>query len=88
MKHQICSPNYNQMQKVEEFLEQGLPVPKITQEFVDNTVTQKTVKEVSEYASKSPLEFVAEVFAGHNEGLTFSDDVMALYKKYGGPTLS
>ena len=88
MKHQICSPNYNQMQKVEEFLEQGLPVPKITQEFVDNTVTQKTVKEVSEYASESPLEFVAETFAGLLEGKTYSDDVMALYKKYGGPALS
>ena len=88
MRHQINSPNYSQMQKIEEYLEQGLPVSKISQEFVDNKVTQKTVKKVSEYACGSPDEFIAEVFAGHNEGLKFSDDVMELYKKYDGPALT
>lgn len=44
--------------------------------------------QVSEYACTNPAEFVAEVYAKCLNGQTFSDDVMALYKKYGGPALS
>ena len=32
-------------------------------------------------------EWEAEVYAGMCDGIKFSDDVMALYKKYGGPAL-
>ena len=76
------------MDKAEEYIRKGLPVPKITKEFRENKTIQETANKVSWYACESPLEFVAEVFAGHNEGLKFSDDIMALYKKYGGPALS
>ena len=88
LRHRICSSNYGQMKSAEEFIEQKIPVSQITKEFLENKATQETANKVSWYACESPLEFVAEVFAGHNEGLKFSDDVMALYKKYGGPALT
>ena len=34
------------------------------------------------------LEFVAEVWKRIQQGRTFPNDVMALYKKYGGPVIS
>lgn len=43
---------------------------------------------VSDYATNSPLEFVAEVWKRVQQGRTFPDDVMTLYKKYGGPAIS
>jgi hypothetical protein len=42
---------------------------------------------VSTYASKDPLEFVAEVFSGHVNGESYDKDVYELYKKYKGPKL-
>lgn len=88
LRHQECVKNYNSMKKVEEFETQGQPVSDITNEFVSNKQIQQTARKVSDYATESPLEFVAETFAQLMEGKTFSDDVMALYQKYGGPILS
>jgi hypothetical protein len=42
-------------------------------------------KEVSRYAAIKPDEMIAEVFAGRFAGEHYSDAVMSLYKKYGGP---
>lgn len=42
---------------------------------------------VSDYATTNSREFVAEVFAELIEGRKLPDDVMALYKKYNGPTI-
>lgn len=86
LRHQECANNYKQMKKIEEFIDE--PVSTITEEFVTNTQIQETAKKVSDYAPESPLEFVAEVFAQLMEGKKFPDDVMALYKKYGGPAVS
>lgn len=47
----------------------------------------ETARKVSDYATESPAEFVAEVFAKMINGQNFDNDVMALYKKYGGPSL-
>ena len=57
----------------------------ITQEFInkDSEIAQK----VSDCAKESPGEFVAEVYAKLLEGAKFDDEVMALYKKYGGPSV-
>lgn len=53
------------------------------------TDTEKNIATtISDYATTNSHEFVAEVFADLLNGKTFSDDVMALYKKYGGPILS
>lgn len=42
---------------------------------------------VSGYAQRSPLEFVAEVYASMLNGEKFGADVMNLYNKYKGPVL-
>lgn len=88
LRHQECANNYKQMKKIEEFQKQGEQISDITKEFVTNAQIQETARKVSDYAPESPLEFVAEVFAQLMEGKKFPDDVMALYKKYGGPAVS
>lgn len=40
---------------------------------------------VSKYSMFSPGEAVAEIFAGLQNGVKFNDEIMAMYKKYGGP---
>ncbi len=87
LRHQECINNYDMMKKVEEFKTLGKPVSDITQEFVTNKQIQQTARKVSDYATESPLEFVAETFSQLMEGKTFPDDVMALYKKYNGPMI-
>lgn len=54
-------------------------------EFLNNEKIQQTAGEVSLYAQTGIGEFVAEVHAGLIDGKKFSDEVMALYKKYNGP---
>lgn len=56
-------------------------------EHITNPEIQKTAGKVSSYAREGIGEFVAEVYAGLIEGRKFSDDVIALYKKYNGPLL-
>ena len=50
----------------------------------ENKADFGTALEVSEYASTSPSEFVAEVFAELMSGNKLSDKVMELYAKYKG----
>ena len=88
LKHQYSAKDYESMKKIEEFKATNMPVSEVTKEFLNNSTIQKTAGKVSVYAQESPLEFVAETFADLLEGKTFTDDVMALYKKYGGPSVS
>ena len=53
-----------------------------------NSKYVETARKVSDYATESPAEFVAEVFAKMINGQKFDNDVMTLYKKYGGPSIS
>ena len=76
------------MGKVEELKEWGIKDTSIINEFLNDKTIQKTAGRVSDYAKESPLEFVADTFAGILDGKKYSDDVMALYKKYGGPALT
>ena len=46
---------------------------------------QEIVSEVSLYSQSGIGEFIAETFAGLMKGKKYSKEVMALYKKYGGP---
>lgn len=87
LRHQGSSTNFNAMKKIAEFEELGETPSKITKEFINNKDIQYTAGQVSEYAKESPAEFVAETFAGLVSGKNFSDDVMALYRKYGGPSI-
>lgn len=86
--HSQISNNYMQMRKVEEYVKEGLEASEITKEFVNSKDIQAIAGRVSNYAKESPLEFVAETFAGLRDGIKFDDDVMSLYKKYGGPSVS
>lgn len=88
LRHQECVNNYNLMKKIEEYKTMGQSVSDITKEFVTDKQIQQTARKVSDYATESPLEFVAETFSQLMEGKTFPEDVMALYKKYGGPSIS
>ncbi|MCQ2744252.1 MAG: hypothetical protein MJ230_05605 [bacterium] len=56
-------------------------------EFITDQKIQQTAGSVSNYAQTSIGEFVAEVYAKKLKGTQFDDDVMALYRKYGGPVL-
>ena len=60
---------------------------KIYQEFQQANI-QNIAGQVSDYAKSDPLEFVAETYKRLRRGQTFSNDVMALYKKYSGPSIS
>ena len=48
---------------------------------------QAVAGQVSWYSQQGAGEFVADVYSGLISGKKFSDEVMALYKKYGGPSL-
>jgi hypothetical protein len=68
------------------FDEAGKESSKIYKEFQNKNI-QAVALQVSAYAANSPLEFVAETYKRLRNGQVFSDDVMALYKKYNGPLL-
>ena len=57
-------------------------------EHINNKSIQDIAGQVSQYSQEGIGEFVAEVYSGLISGTKFSDDVMALYKKYGGPALA
>ena len=59
----------------------------LVKEFHSNSDIQRIAQKVSDYARTEPLEFVAEVYKGVQRGKIYTDDVMALYKKYGGPAI-
>ncbi len=54
-------------------------------DFFNNAQKQQIADRISDYAKHSPVEFVAEVHIGLCNGYKFSDDVIELYKSYGGP---
>lgn len=78
---------FGEMGKIKEIEEWGAKNKAITEEFLNTKSIQETAGKVSLYAKESPLEFVAETFAQILEGRKFSDEVMALYKKYNGPSI-
>lgn len=57
----------------------------IYDDFIKNQLNK--AKKVSNYATESPAEFVAETYAELLDGRKFSDDVMTLYQKYNGPMI-
>ena len=75
--------------RIDNFKEKGINIQQISmlKDFFSDA-EQKAIGKVSNYAKTGIGEFVAETYAGLVEGKKFSDDVIALYKKYGGPALS
>lgn len=56
-------------------------------EHLTNKEIQETAGKISEYATTSIGEFVAETYSKFLQGQPMSDDIIALYKKYNGPLL-
>jgi len=88
-EHQLAvgSKRYLEMGKPHECIENIGKVSEATTEFLNNPQIQKTANSISKYAQESPLEFVAETYSELIHGQKLSDDVMALYRKYGGPII-
>ena len=85
----LNDPNISDRACVKAFYDSNKETyPKELTEWFNNTHNLKVSGEVSSYATENPAEFIAETFAGLAEGKAYSDDVMALYKKYGGPALT
>ena len=59
----------------------------LAKDFLKNKDEQFIASTVSGYAQRSPLEFVAEVYASMLNGEKFGADVMNLYNKYQGSVL-
>lgn len=59
-----------------------------TKEFLENSEIQQNAARVTEYATCSPLEFVAETFSKLIDGNNYPKEVMDLYYKYKGPKIS
>ncbi len=89
----IGEQKFLQMGKSEECIKNLGKVSDITNDFINSKEKQQIANRVSNYASESPLEFVAETYRklitkalGGNEKI--SDDVMNLYKEYEGSEFS
>jgi hypothetical protein len=76
-----------QMNHAEAYTKNKKEVPQIVKDFLASKEEQEIAAKVSEYAKTSPGEFVAETYSYLIAGEKFSDKVMNLYKKYGGPVV-
>lgn len=85
--HNAICKDFEKMGKLKELEKDFISDKSIINEFLNNKTIQETAAKVSDYSKESPAEFVAETFSQLMEGKTFSDDVMTLYRKYGGPAL-
>lgn len=79
---------YNKMGSLEELKEWGITDNLITKEFINNAKEQQIAAGISYYATKSPLEFVAETYAEILRGTKISDEAKELYKRFKGPAFS
>lgn len=87
MKHYINGVTPADMDKIAVYQRLNKDIPELVTNF-QKPETQRIAGKVSRYAQESPLEFVAETYAQMKDGVVFSDDVMALYRKYKGPIIS
>jgi hypothetical protein len=62
----------------------GLKTTWATEENPDDRPPSDLAMQVSQYATKSKLEFVAEIFTGRIYGKHYSPQVLAKYQEYGG----
>lgn len=61
--------------------------PQELKNWVDNQEYIQTAARVSSYARTGPGEFIAETFSKLVQGYKLPDEVLALYKKLGGPAI-
>ena len=89
-QHSAGMTKFMQMRKPSEF--KGGKASNITSDFLNSQEKQQIASRVSIYATKSPVEFVAETYAELikrtlHGGKKLPDDVMKLYAEYKGPAL-
>jgi hypothetical protein len=60
---------------------------KVDDRFPHTGNERRIAERVSTYGASRPTEFVAETYAAIRAGKTFDDEVMELYRKYGGPSV-
>lgn len=85
----LNDPNLSSRANLKRFYDKNKKTyPAELKEWINNIEKQKIAGEVSSYAQENPAEFIAETYAKLIEGHKVSDDVITLYKSYGGPALS
>lgn len=84
-KKNVDIKEYSKIQK--DFCIQNNTKEYLMQKFKSAEPDWKSTQKISDYATQSPIEFVAEVYACLLNGVKFDDDVMQLYEKYGGPKI-
>ena len=88
----IGEDKFLSMGKPEDCIKRFGKVSDITNDFINSKEKQQIANRVSNYAAKSPVEFVAETYRKLiNNALggkdQIPDDVMKLYNEYGGPAI-
>ena len=85
----VGKKKYYLMGKLDELWRLDIKDESIHNEFMSREV-QKIIDNcpfLGKYAKESPAEFVAEVYSALIHNIKLPDDVMALYRKYHGPTV-
>lgn len=79
---------YHKLSKPKECINKFGKVSKQTKEFKESKEIQATAFYISDYATESPLEFVAETFSKLVNNNKLPKNVLDLYKKYKGPKVN
>lgn len=81
-KHAKNSPVFDKLCSLEELKAKGITETSLTNEFLQDKEIQKIAGKISNYAQKSPAEFVAETHALLENGIDLPNDIRNLYKAY------
>lgn len=79
---------YLKLSKPQECIDRLGKVSKQTKEFKESNEIQDIASYISDYATESPLEFVAEAFSKMINNNKLPKNVLDLYKKYKGPKVN
>lgn len=79
---------YHKLSKPQECIDIFGKVSKQTKEFKESKEIQDIAFYISDYATESPLEFVAETFSKLVNNNKLPKNVLDLYKKYKGPKVN
>ena len=86
----VGSELFDKYSDYETLVDNNLDVIKLRDKFKEQngeSLFHKINATVTPYATTTPAEFVAEVYSFLCNGVKFPDEIMNLYKKYGGPIL-
>lgn len=81
-KHARNCPVFEKLRSLPELENSGIKDTSLTKEFLEDAELQQIAGKVSEYAKKSPAEFVAETSALLKNSVELPADVKSLYNAY------